>query len=94
MCIKYLLINKFTQRCSYGKQNYFCPTCGLIVFFLSNVIHKNSSWTDFAVQRAVCIVCSFPQLPLGSLAIYFPHSATVAAMTMPDYRTLHSQALG
>lgn len=45
---------------------------------------------DFAVQRAVCRVCSFPQLPLGSLAVYFPHSATVAAMTMPDCRTLHS----
>lgn len=45
---------------------------------------------DFAVRGAVCRVCSFPQLPLGSLAIYFPHGATVAAMTMPGRRAVHS----
>ena len=44
----------------------------------------------FAVQGAVCRVRSFPQLPLGSLAIYFPRGATVVAMTMPGCRTLHS----
>lgn len=86
MYIKYLFVSKSTQMGSYRKQSYFCPAFGLVVFFISNVIHKNSRGVDFATPRAVCIVCSFPQLPLGSLAVCFPLGATVAAVTGPGRR--------
>lgn len=88
MYIKYWVITNLSK--CVPVESRAISACDLIVYFLSNVMDKNSSRLDFAVQGAVCRVCSFPQLSLGSLAIYFPHGATVAVMTMPGCRTLPS----
>lgn len=74
--------NMVTHTYFCRKQGSFCTTFGSVILFLNNVIVKIALGRDL-LSREPYVVCSFPQLPLGSLTIYFPHGATIAATQPP-----------